>query len=212
MCIRDRYKIDLNIESVQVLQKRSDSSEACDKRLYDEDAVWIRNAIKLLNCTPAFLENIIDSKFEKDKDMPRNNSCSKIKLLEFHSKHSPESNFESISNSYDQPCTEMESVISSTATSLSYQADSLFSGGLFSTWSRLSRLKIKLRYNVKHYNLATNEKSFTMWSLWSQIGGFIGIFLGYSLLQLPALVGYVIKKFLACVTKPTVVNEPANIA
>ena len=37
-----------------------------------------------------------------------------------------------------------------------------------------------------------NVKAFGLLSLWSQIGGFVGIFLGYSLLQVPEIITYII--------------------
>ena len=49
-------------------------------------------------------------------------------------------------------------------------------------------LQINLHYDTGTYKVIKNSKSFNLESLWSQIGGFIGIFLGYSLLQLPDIV------------------------
>ena len=54
-------------------------------------------------------------------------------------------------------------------------------------------LKFNLEYSVNTYKETLNKKAFDLASLWSQIGGFIGIFLGYSLLQIPQLAGDVIE-------------------
>ena len=183
------YKIDLDINSVHVLQKRHDSSQPCDEMLLDEDAIWIRNAIRLLNCTPIFWEKI-KSKLRYNQINTQKVSCSKAQLFEFYSKYSPKSHFESIKKYYVQPCTEMESIVTSLAKSMATLKNS--SDDLVNTRSRLPRLEIMLFYKSRYYNLATNEKSFTLLALWSQIGGFVGIFLGYSLLQLPELIGYII--------------------
>ena len=185
------YKIDLDINSVHVLQKRHDSSEPCDEMIYDEDAIWIRNAIKLLNCTPTFLDK---TKYisEYNQSNTQKISCGKSQLFEFHSKYSPKSHFERIANSYVQPCTEMESVVTSIGKSMAPNKNSIDSSGdLMSPRSSLPRLEIMLFYKARYYNLATNEKAVTLLTLWSQIGGFVGIFLGYSLLQLPELIGYI---------------------
>ena len=189
------YKIDLDINSVHVLQKRHDSSQPCDEMLLDEDSIWIRNAIRLLNCTPVFWEKT-KSRLRYDRSDTQKVSCSKAQLLEFYSKYSPKSNFENITKYYVQPCTEMESIVTSLAKSMVAAKNS--SGGLGSHRSRLPRLEIMLFYKSRYYSLATNEKAFTLLALWSQIGGFVGIFLGYSLLQLPELIGYIVtlaKKF-----------------
>ena len=50
-----------------------------------------------------------------------------------------------------------------------------------------NRLNLELRYNVAEYLEITNNEAFGFESLWSQIGGFAGIFLGFSLLQVPSL-------------------------
>ena len=186
------YKLELDINSVHVLQKRRDSSEPCDEMLYDEDAIWIRKAIRLLNCTPTFFDKT-KSKFENNQNTTNKVSCSGAQLFEFYSKYSPKSHFEKIANLYVQPCTEMESVVTSIGKSMATHKNSTEpSGDLVNPRSRSPHLEIMLFYKSRYYNLATNEKAVTLLSLWSQIGGFVGIFLGYSLLQLPELIGYIL--------------------
>ena len=182
------YKVDMVVNAVDVLHKRPDSIEPCNDNLYDEDTVWINKAIKILNCTPPFLEQE-PSKFDIKKIPSSNLVCSKEKLLNFHSKFEPELNFERIAERYDRPCTEMESTVTSTAASISKSDPHVrISGDLAGRSSdTASDLVIKLHYTIQHCKFASNVKSFTPLSLLSQVGGFIGIFLGYSLLQLPEL-------------------------
>ena len=54
----------------------------------------------------------------------------------------------------------------------------------------LRKLNIKIEYIADGYKETINHRSFTVLSLISQIGGFIGMFLGYSLLHLPQLAGF----------------------
>ena len=49
--------------------------------------------------------------------------------------------------------------------------------------------KIKIIYKEKHYQEIVYEKGFGFEMLWSGIGGFVGIFLGYSMMQLPEFLG-----------------------
>ena len=56
---------------------------------------------------------------------------------------------------------------------------------LFSSMASKKSVKIRIEYAMKGYKMATNNRAFGMLSLWSQIGGFVGMFLGLSLLQLP---------------------------
>ena len=187
---RFTYKIDLQVNAVDVLHKRKDSFEACDDSLYEEDTVWIQNAIRLLNCTPSFMDHMKSSVW-MDKNRQSNETCNKKMLQEFHSNYEPEFNFARIAESYDQPCNETESTVTSTAATIS-KADVHvgFAGDLAIRPSdRASDVELTLHFKTQHYKLASNDKSFTLLTLWSQIGGFIGIFLGYSLLQLPELLG-----------------------
>ena len=54
----------------------------------------------------------------------------------------------------------------------------------------LRKVNIKIEYITDGYKETINRRSFTILSLLSQIGGFIGMFLGYSLLHLPQLAGF----------------------
>ena len=47
--------------------------------------------------------------------------------------------------------------------------------------------EFEIEYLTHSYRETANKMAFDMATLWSQIGGFIGMFLGYSLLQVPEL-------------------------
>ena len=49
------------------------------------------------------------------------------------------------------------------------------------------KVNLKVEYATIGFREIRNYRAFGLLSLWSQIGGFIGIFLGYSLLQVPEL-------------------------
>ena len=49
-------------------------------------------------------------------------------------------------------------------------------------------LKLKFQYSEEMYQEITNKQDFGFESFGSYVGGFIGIFLGYSLLQVPELI------------------------
>ena len=60
---------------------------------------------------------------------------------------------------------------------------------------------MELLYMDKYYQEFVNGRDFGFESFWSGIGGFVGIFLGYSLLQLPELLD---KLWVWCLTKNAV--------
>ena len=53
--------------------------------------------------------------------------------------------------------------------------------------------EFQINYNVVDYLEITNNQAFDFESLFSQIGGFVGIFLGFSLLQVPDLIQHLTK-------------------
>ena len=53
-------------------------------------------------------------------------------------------------------------------------------------------LVLRFSYLNEEYQEIVNSKDFGLQSFWSNIGGFIGIFLGYSLLQTPDLFASII--------------------
>ena len=50
-----------------------------------------------------------------------------------------------------------------------------------------SNTEVHFVYAAKSYQEIRNREDFGFESFWSSVGGFIGIFMGYSLLQIPEL-------------------------
>ena len=92
----------MKVNAVDVLKKRQDSAEPCDDKLYNEDASWIQNAIKLLNCTPPFFKRA-KYRFEANEIPETNTPCNKEKLYEFYAKYTPKSHFKKVAKLYNQP-------------------------------------------------------------------------------------------------------------
>ena len=49
------------------------------------------------------------------------------------------------------------------------------------------KLRLNISYTTEDFQEIVNVKAFDVETLWSSVGGFIGIFLGYSLLQVTEL-------------------------
>ena len=70
--------------------------------------------------------------------------------------------------------------------------------GILSTNERVSRtspdnmesLRIRIEFMERYYQEIVNGQDFGFESFWSAVGGFLGIFMGYSMLQLPDFVAY----------------------
>merc|ERR1719414_1000890 len=80
-------------------------------------------------------------------------------------------NKEYVFSKYDQPCDYMEVSLGAVQHSSSYENVTL----------------LELQYMKQNYQEIVNIKDFELESLWSSVGGFVGIFLGYSLLRVPDL-------------------------
>ena len=83
------------------------------------------------------------------------------------------SNRSLIMNSYDQPCIEMMIPIN------------VHEGK--GTDLAVGFLSLSIPYATDIFQEIQNVKDFNIETLWSSAGGFVGIFLGYSLLQIPEI-------------------------
>ena len=169
------YTIGLHVTSIDVLRKRQNAPTPCNEKLYQEDNQWIESAINALNCTPSFLKRFTQNLVASNTTLD-NQVCTQRQYSNFKNLYSPESRFRKIASLYMQPCVEMRSTVSSTHSLISFNVTTVM------------RLIFKIGYEDEGYRETTNYRAFGLLSLGSQIGGFIGMFLGYSLLQVLDLI------------------------
>ena len=171
------YEINLRINTVEVLKKRPDAVHSCDETLKDEDNFWINKAIKIIGCTPTFLKRFRwNSTLSGQTDTPLD--CKKDHYYLYKNQYGAKYHFDNVSKLYVPPCTQMTSIVSSVHS---------ITPAKFSFGTPTKSVKIRIEYAMNGFKQATNHRAFGVLSLWSQIGGFVGILLGYSLLQLPSL-------------------------
>ena len=84
-------------------------------------------------------------------------------------------NIKMVMSSYEPPCVEMKIPVD-----VNQQVEGF-----------ASLLKLYISYTTEDFQEIVNVKDFDVETLWSSVGGFIGIFLGYSLLQFPEILDYV---------------------
>ena len=171
------YEINLRINTVEVLKKRPDAVNSCDETLKDEDNFWINKAIKIIGCTPTFLKRFRwNSTLSGQTDTPLD--CKKDHYYLYKNQYGAKYHFDNVSKLYVPPCTQMTSIVSSVHS---------ITPAKFTFGTPTKSVKIRIEYAMNGFKQATNHRAFGVLSLWSQIGGFVGILLGYSLLQLPSL-------------------------
>ena len=172
-------EIKLTVRSIDVMRKRPDSTITCDPRLYNEDQKLIDAAISAVKCIPPFMERFSNSStLIKRTEVPI--FCNQTQYKRLFTLYR---DFAKVQSWYTQPCNEMSSIVTTTE-SITDQ------GGRLTLFGKSKiNLRFRLTFFTESYRETVNKLAFDMASLWSQIGGFVGIFLGYSLLQIPELVG-----------------------
>ena len=162
-------KLDFTISSVTVLRKRSNSPKKCNAELVDVDGMVRRKIIQHLGCIPIYwLAFFPNSYLEQCKTT---SEMKKAHDLIGHPK--------TVMNEIDSPCLDMKAVVT-------YNKNTNFDD----PFNAVKDHKITFTYKEDEYQEIENIRAFGMEALWSGIGGFVGIFLGYSTMQLPDLVRY----------------------
>ena len=155
-------KITLNLNHVSVLRKRPNAKVPCDANLQDDDNRFKIEVIRHVGCIPIYWMSVvsIDDSFR---------FCTTS--LEMAHIYEVIKNKEAIMAFYKQPCDYMTVYVGTNQHAV--YADSY--------------VLVELVYRKKNYEEFINGREFTFESFFSDVGGFVGIFLGYSLLQMPDL-------------------------
>ena len=156
--------ITVKIPQQTVVRKRSSSNVPCNKDLVEDDKKLQKQIIDLIKCVPIYWRQGAGANMPyKECD-----TAAKLQRAFYYIK-----NYKNIFSTYEPPCVSMVD---------------------WSTVSRVEKnqwnqLRIEFLYMATTYKEITNVESFGFESFVSGLGGFVGIFLGYSILQLPELLG-----------------------
>ena len=162
------------INKVEVLKQRADAAAPCNPDLLNEDMEWMGSVVSLVHCVPTYWKQYgpFFSNGETVSECKTHNE-----LHEIERTYLPDKYNKNVTNSYIQPCKRM-TIVTTTAV-----GDRMAEG----------QYEFQINYNVVDYLEITNNQAFDFESLFSQIGGFVGIFLGFSLLQVPDLIQHLTK-------------------
>ena len=151
--------VSFSIPHVSILKKRHDAVKKCDVSLKDNDNRFRMKVSKKVGCIPIYWRHILNP----NVSLPICNES--IQLNQIYNLIRFSKNF---LLTYDPPCVELMTPIS---TNRRMSQD-------FGT-----KLVITVLYATETFEEITNVRDFDIESLWSSAGGFIGLFLGYSLVQ-----------------------------
>lgn len=164
-----QYVIRMRNNAVEVLRKRPNAVKRCNVNLLDDDSQWRQSVIKAVSCIPTFMRRFELNAYLQKLSLPE---CNQDQYRKIEDMYAPYDNFETASKLYIEPCTQMSSVVTTTESLAHYDN------------SNSTILVLKFDY-TEDYRETVNKRAFGFTTLWSQIGGFIGIIIGYSVMQIP---------------------------
>ena len=161
-------------------EKRANAIDPCDPGLENEDNKIRHTIMNSIGCIPAFSRLFLNQSLLHN-DSSLYPACSKVQYRKIYKLYG---NVLQTKDWYVQPCTSMNTIVTMTDP---VAETSGFRSNLFIVSRSGLRIDFTLKYLTESYRETINKKAFDMATLWSQVGGFIGMFLGYSLLQVPEL-------------------------
>ena len=155
------------VSQVHVLRKRVDANDPCDPNVNDDQAA-MRTVMKKINCIPPYWIQMVP----RSLSYPRCNTSADLRVV-YNIVQAPDK-LMGIFNQYTEPCNKLSSVVT-------------FQEKMKNIYNDNATFLVEFNYLEDMYQEITNKRDFDMGMLWSTMGGFIGMFLGYSLWQCPEM-------------------------
>ena len=150
------------ISHVTVLRKRPDSNLPCNHELYNDDEKLKQEIVRRVKCIPLFWNRTLSKKsIEFWQECESSNENDQLRYLI--------ENYKDIQLSYQPPCVSLSVLTTHEKRRPEHQNYTV----------------VKFEYKDRFYQEIENTRAFSFESFWSAVGGFVGIFIGYSLQQLP---------------------------
>ena len=179
------YTADVRIDQVEVLRKRADSVVPCHEieEKDNEDFEWMLRVMTDVGCVPIFWKKLFAEEIEQKGKIELKDCTDALQYSKVDNYTSRYNIMKKISPNL-QPC----------------KQSSIFANLDIHYVSNEAKHELLLR--VSHingeYKQTLNVRSFDEETLLSTVGGYIGIFLGYSLLQLPSILLDIFPKSCSC--------------
>ena len=160
-------QIDIQFPGVTLMRFRENAIDPCDPKLTDDDSEWMEHVNKHIRCIPPYWNNIADDQHDHDDFEACTSQKMLAKVKDFWPLDGGMKANEVFKN-YTKPCNKMI----------------LFNNMNHKAYENFKDvLKIKFRVREEFYQEILNTRAFGMADLWANIGGYVGIFCGYSILQ-----------------------------
>ena len=162
--------LDFKLSQCRVLRKRHDSKIPCNKHIKNYDKFIEEQLAGQLGCTPPYWKNYISI-------MNGTEECTSADKL--REAYSYLADFKKTLDETDHPCDEM---LIQSIDSINYKPIPI-----------PQDMSIAFHYTEKMYEEIQYTRAMGFESWLSNVGGFVGIFLGYSIMQIPDIFSYLIK-------------------
>ena len=161
--LSDSSYLALKLSQVSILRRRPDANAPCNIELQDDESRFRKEIVKNVGCVPPYWKTFMpnDSAFGDCKK-----STELVDIYRYII------DYEEVFDGYVPPCDEMSLVVPFNV----------------KTYSPEGRFYIQVTYMEEHYQEIVNVEDFGFESFWANTGGFIGIFLGFSLFQITELI------------------------
>ena len=162
---RENNHLIFSIAQVTVLRKRFNAKVPCDPDLENDELKLKLEIMRRVGCAPNYWRAIVPQKYLM-KECSESSEMAKIYEYITHLKN--------VFSKYKQPCDEMKVVANLQRQPYGYSGDKY--------------MYVEFFYMDKNYQEIVNQRDFTLAGFWSNIGGFVGMILGYSLMHVPELI------------------------
>ena len=191
-------KIIFLLSQVSFLKKRHDGVIPCDKDLKNEDNKIITSIMRKVGCIPSYWKELA----------PKNVNYPVCKTaFQYEKIYGYVSNLELSRALFTPPCEEMLVVTNIMKERGRRRKEKYMDKN---TKKFVSYLDLQFIQGSEMFQQIDNVQDFGVESCWSAIGGFVGIFVGYSLMQLPELLAeyciFLKRKIMSHLQKITTLN------
>ena len=178
------YGASLTFETSQItlLKSRHDANIECDENLIDEDTLILDTVLNHtgIRCIPIYWKSKMKGKY----NYPECTTDLQYKLISRITKNL--TSYEEIRRNFKPPCRDMIIVMNVEKGPGRYVRKQYLGDREWEYEPRVY-LDIKIKHVRERYQVINNMKIYSGESCWAGIGGFIGIFIGVSLMQVQEL-------------------------
>ena len=163
----------ITVQNIKQIFRRHNAKETCDLTLHNDNLKFMQEASTIIGCIPIFWKEFASSWIQAVNltfcTKPEQYKKYYLEVSDWDVRYL-------VHKRYDPPCTKVLVTYDlSTKEEDKDDEDEDDDGELF----------IKILYRTEYYEEITNLRKFNAESMFSQIGGFIGIMLGVSLFHIP---------------------------